>query len=271
MVGLIVPLTGSLAAQSAGGAGGIETVASIEALLAMSGTDGQQVHVTPEGGTRTFYGLDSPAGGVWLRDSMCRKSDGSRYTGAIPVDGSGNDLDVYGGMTDYMTGWPKIGTYSIEDDHVAFDGVVYPAPATTSARLVLYLLMHAAPPASSAQSGIFGFLGSSTVGGTTYISGVKFTDGSSSPYPLGIGHYGASQALLGAGSHVTGRPIEALLDYSSDDAVSWVQGDGPRRGPQTKRTSILTGTNYFQVGALNSSVVAVAGFKVKRAVMITLT
>lgn len=270
MVGLIVPLTGSLAAQAAS-VGGIQTVSSIEALLAMSGTDGQQVYVSPEGGTRTYYDFDGPGGGVWLRDSMCRRSDGTRYTGTIPVDGSGNALDVYGGMTDYMSGWPKIGTYSIEADHVVFNGVVYPAPVTTASRLLLYLMMHEAPPASSAGSGIFGFLGSSTVGGTTYISGIRFTNGAASPYPLDIGHYGTSQALLGAATHVTGRPIEALLDYSSDTAVSWVQGDGPARGPATKRTSILTGTNYFEVGALDSGVNPVSGFKVKRAVMITLT
>lgn len=268
MVGLILPLAGSLAPIASGGApAGIASVDTVVDLAGLTASPGDQRYVEEEGEVRTL--IDCGPFNVWMRDRHCRKADGTLYDAALGLDDNANPLHVYGGMTIPGT-WPSIGTQTVNADHVVLNGVVYPNSAVTASRYVLWLEMHEAPPVSSSGTGLSGLIGASTVGGTVRITGTRFTNGGANPVPVDIGHYSASQTQAGAATYQAGYPLECLVDLSSADAVSEVVcGRGP--GAVTKRSSMLTGTGFWEVGALTSGGTAINGFKVKRAALITLT
>jgi hypothetical protein len=267
MVGLILPLAGSLAPTSTGGGpAGIQSVDTYTDLAGITASPGAQRYVVDEAEVRTLIDVD---GEMWVRDRFIRKADGTLYTQALGLDVDGNKLDIYGGMTVPGT-WPTIGTYTVNSDHVVFNGVVYPDSAVTAERYLLWLDMYEAPPSSVTGAGLAGLLGGNVRGGTSRITGIRFTDGSVTPQPLDIGHYSATQALAGGATWGAGYAVECLVDLSGADEVTELAcGRGP--GVVTKRSSILTGTRFFECGAINGSAAGINGFKVRRACLITLT
>jgi hypothetical protein len=265
MGSIINNIARSIAAESNSG-GGIPSIATIELLLAIeSPSIGDQYFVEEEGEVRTYCDLGGR--NLWLLDRWVRKTDGTLYTTSIGQDVDENELDVYGGMTIPGT-WPAIGTQTVNSDHVVFNGVVYPNSASTVEKYILYLEMYDNPPTGTTLSGMAGLLGGSILGGTSRVTGIKFAS-SGAGSALDMGHYSASQALGGTATFTLGKPVECFVDLSGTDALSIVKsGKGEII---TKRSSILTGTRFFEVGAIDGSANAINNFKVKRAVFIELS
>lgn len=250
-------------------ASGITSVATFSALAGLGASVGTQVYVEDEGGTRTLCAVG--AFSLWLRDALVRKSDGTLYDRAIDTASSGEDLHLYGGMSDTISGWPIIGTYTINADYVEINGVLYPNSASTAKRVYLYAEMHAAPPAGDPTAGFCGVMAGSNLGGSTRSLGVRFTD-TTSPYGLGLGIFGTSIAYGGSSESVLGRPVELLMDLSSAAALSMAVGDGRGPGLAVKRSIIPGSQRLFEVGALASDgVTPISGFRIKRVVQIALT
>ena len=248
---------------------GLASVADFSALAGLSVSVGTQVYVESEAGTRTLCAVG--AFSLWLRDAWIRKADGTLYTRTIAQASTGEDLHLYAGMSDTVSGWPLIGTYDLSNPaYVEVNGVLYPNSASTAERVYLYAEMHSAPPAGDPTAGFCGVMAGSNRGGSTRSVGVRFAD-TSSPYGLGLGIFGNSFAELGASESVLGRPIELLMDLSSDDALTQGTGDGRGPGLLVKRSTIPTVQRLFEVGALDSGINPVSGFRVKRVIQIDLT
>lgn len=247
---------------------GLASVADFSALAGLSVSVGTQVYVESEAGTRTLCAVG--AFSLWLRDVWIRKTDGTLYTRTIAQASTGEDLHLYAGMSDTVSGWPLIGTYNITADYVEVNGVLYPNSASTAERVYLYAEMYAAPPAGDPTAGFCGVMAGSNRGGTKRSVGVRFAD-TSSPYGLRLGIFGNSFAELGASESVLGRPIELLMDLSSDDALTQGTGDGRGPGRLVKRSTIPTVQRLFEVGALDSGINPVSGFRVKRVIQIDLS
>jgi hypothetical protein len=247
---------------------GMEIVADRAEMDAYAADPGTLVY--NEALDRVYQRVDMGSFNLWLPLQMLLKADGTQYTPVVAQDVDGNDLHVYGGMT-VPGSWPQIGTYTVNADHVVFDGVVYPNSASTAEKFILVLDMYDVPPAGAAGSAIAGCLGGSVRGGTSRVTGVRFTDGGTVPYPIDIGHYSASTTSLGAATYAAGDVLEVLADMRSDDGVTYLLSGSRGPGPATKRSLLLSGTRFFEVGALNASAAPVSGFKVRRAIQIDLT
>lgn len=249
-------------------ASGVASVGTFSDLAGLGASVGTQVYVEDEGGTRTLCAVG--AFSLWLRDAWVRKADGTLYTLAIDTASTGEDLHLYAGMGDTISGWPLIGTYTINADYVEINGVLYPNSASTAERVYLYAEMYAAPPAGNPTTGFCGVMAGSNRGGSTRSLGVRFTD-TTSPYGLGLGIFGSSIAYGGASESVLGRPVELMMDLSSNDALSQAMGDGRGPGLVIKRSSIPGTQRLFELGALDSGASPISGFRVKRAIQIGLS
>lgn len=250
-------------------ASGVASVGTFSDLAGLGAAVGTQVYVEDEGGTRTLCAVG--AFSLWLRDAWVRKSDGSIYTRTIDTASTGEDLHLYAGMSDTISGWPIIGTYDLSNPaYVELNGVVYPNSASTAERVYLYAEMYAAPPAGDPTTGFSGVMAGSNRGGSIRSLGVRFTD-TSSPYGLGLGIFGTSIAYGGASGSVLGRPVELLMDLSSNDALSQAMGDGRGPGLVLKRSSIPGSQRLFELGALDSGANPISGFRVKRVIQIGLS
>lgn len=254
---------------SGGGAGaGILSVGTFSDLAALGASVGTQVYVEDEGGTRTLCAVG--AFSLWLQDRLVRKADGSLYARAVGQASTGEDLHLYAGMVDTISGWPKIGTYNITADYVELNGAVYPNSASTAERVYLYAEMYSAPPAGDPSAAFCGFTVGTFRGGSPAYMGIKFSD-TTSPYGLHLGVFGSSVAYGGSSESTLGRPVEMLMDLSSNDALTQGMGDGRGPGLVIKRSSLDTGQRYAEAGALDSGVNPVSGFRIKRAIWIDLT
>ena len=248
---------------------GIASVEDFAALAALSLPVGTQVYVESEAGTRTLCAVG--AFSLWLRDAWVRKTDGTLYTRAIAQASTGEDLHLYAGMSDTISGWPKIGTYDLSNPaYVELNGAVYPNSASTAERVYLYAEMYSAPPAGDPSAAFCGFTVGTFRGGSPAYMGIKFSD-TTSPYGLHLGVFGSSVAYGGSSESALGRPVEMLMDLSSADALTQGMGDGRGPGLVIKRSSLDTGQRYAEAGALDSGVGPVSGFRIKRAIWIDLT
>lgn len=245
MVGLILPLTGSLAASSTGGGGAntINEVATWAALPAASGS-GAVYHVTSLG--YAVYDLVVGALAVWVPLEAVQKSDGTYYSAAYAQAAGGAEAVLLPGVP--LDGeFATTGTVDPDDlDGVAVTGYTYLTITTTAPRLLAVQQLSALPGAGVAESGV-------AAGSVVSAQGrwINFRALNSGAVSMGLYQ---SQVQQGRMTAEAGKPFWMLLDQSSTKGPirTWSAAGGSGLACLADRDDMSTSGAYFQVMSVDS-------------------
>ncbi len=245
MVGLILPLAGSLVPLSSGGGGGnsITRVATWASVPPATGS-GAVYHVTSLG--FDIYDMGVEGFNLWVPLEIVQKSDGTFYTpGYCQAAGGGKAKMLPGVALDAE--FSTTGTVDVDDaDGVAVTGYSYLTITSTASRLLLAQQLHALPGGTVAESGV---AAGSVVGGQgRWINTRALSNGL-----VSMGGY-QSQVQKGRLVAEAGRPIWTLLDQSAATGPlrAWSAGGGQGQCVVAERSDMNTSGAYFQVMSVNS-------------------
>lgn len=244
MVGLIVPLTGSLAPiASTGGANTINKVATWGSLPAATGS-GAVYHVTSLGYAVYDLGLDGLD--VWVPLEAIQKSDGTYYDAAYAQASGSTEAALLPGVA--LGGeFTTTGTVDPDDaDGVAVTGYTYLTITTTAPRLLAVQQLHALPGASVAESGV-------AAGSVVSAQGrwLNFRALNSGAVSLGLYQ---TQVQKGRLTAEAGKPFWMLLDQSNAKGPirTWSAAGGSGLVCLADRDDMSTSGAYFQVMSVDS-------------------
>ena len=245
MVGLILPLAGSLVPLSSGGGGGnsITRVATWASVPAATGS-GAVYHVTSLGYAVYDLGLDGL--NLWVPLEAVQKSDGTYYTAGYCQAAGGAEAKMLPGVA-LDAEFSTTGTVNVDDaDGVAVTGYSYLTITSTATRLLIAQQLHALPGGTVAESGV---AGGSVVGGQARWINARALSG-------GLVSMGLYQSQVQKGRLVAeaGKPFWALLDQSAATGPlrAWSAGGGLGQGVIAERADMSTSGAYFQVMSVNS-------------------
>lgn len=245
MVGLILPLTGSLVPVASGGGGDntITKVANWASLPAAMGS-GAVRHVTSLG--FAVYDLGVGSLNCWVPLEIVQRVDGTFYDADFCTASGGAQAKLLPQVA--LDGeFNTTGTVDPDDaDGVAVTGFTYLTITSTASRLLLVQQLHALPGASVAESGV---AAGSVVGGQGRWINTRALDSGA----VSMGGYQA-QTQKGRLVAEAGKPIWTLLDQSAATGPirAWSAGGGLGQGIVCDRADMSTSGAYFQVMSVNS-------------------
>lgn len=245
MVGLILPLAGSLAPVPSGG-GGANTITKVPNWAALSAPTGSGAvrFVTSLG--FAVYDLGVGDLNCWVPLEAIQKSDGTFYDADFAQASGGADAVLLPGVP--LDGeFTTTGTVDPDDAAgVAVTGFTYLTITTTASRLLLVQQLHALPGASVAESGV---AGGSVVGGQGRWINTRGLNG-------GAGSLGLYQTQVQKGRLTVeaGKPFWTLLDQSASKGPirAWSAGGGLGQVIVADRSDMSTSGAYFQVMSVDS-------------------
>lgn len=249
MVGLIVPLTGSLAAQSTGGGAGVVTYATEAALPTPTGS-GDLAYCEEVGAV--LIDTSITGGHMWLPAEAVVKEDGTLFDAAYGASSGGSVARVVAGTT-ITTGaghWTLSGAGAIDTadpDGVAVTGYGYMSLVGTARRLLIVSKWHTVHAGANECS----VMGGSTYGGQTRYVNSRLT-------PAGLVTQGlylttTSKGLL---KGETGKTIWTLVEQEAASSAvrSWSAGCQDTLGAScvSERQDMGTSGAYMQLMSVNN-------------------
>jgi hypothetical protein len=219
MVGLILPLASSLAAQSTGGGAGVVTYATEAALPTPTGS-GDLVYCEEVGAV--LIDTSITGGHMWLPAEAVVKEDGTLYSAAYGQSSGGSVARVVAGstITEGAEHWILGGAGAIDTadpDGVAVTGYGYMSLVGTARRFIIISKWHTV----NAMAAECAVMGGSTYGGQTRYIGSRLTTGGI--VQTGLYLTTTSKGLL---KGETGKTIWTLVEQEAATSAirSWSAG-----------------------------------------------
>lgn len=240
MVGLILPLAGSLAPVASGG-GGANTITKVPNWAALSAPTGSGAvrFVTSLG--FAVYDLGVGDLSCWVPLEAIQKSDGTYYDADFAQASGGADAVLLPGVP--LDGeFTTTGTVDPDDaDGVAVTGYTYLPITSTASRLLAVQQLHALPGAGVAESGVAA--GSVVSGQGRWLNFRALNSGA-----VSLGLY-QSQVQQGRMTAEAGKPFWMLLDQSNAKGPirTWSAAGGSGLACLADRGYMSTSGAYFQV------------------------